>query len=654
MGLRRTVFRSMDALSRRQKRILMGAADAVALAASLYAAYALRLGTPLPPVTDLWWLFVALPVLSIPVFHAFGLYRMIVRHMGPYVAASVIKGVSVSALMLAVVALFGGERGLPRSVIILYWCISLLAVGGMRFAVRSWLQSQGRRGQRREPVVIYGAGAAGIQSAAALLQGNEYRPVAFVDDDPSLQGSEMHGIRVYSPEELGKIAHANDVQQVLLAMPSISRTERRGIIERLEPLPLHIKTLPGLADLVSGSARVDEFRDVDIEDLLGRDPVAPEQELLEHCVRDKVVMVTGAGGSIGSELCRQILNLEPSHLLLLDTSEFALYQIDGELTRRAVLEGRDVTVDAFLGSVLDEDRLQRIMQTYGVDTVYHAAAYKHVPLVEQNVIEGVRNNVLGTHRCAEAAIASGVQSFVLISTDKAVRPTNVMGASKRLAELVLQGMALRQTDTRFTMVRFGNVLGSSGSVVPLFREQIAQGGPVTVTHPEVVRYFMTIPEAAELVIQAGSMGQGGDVFVLNMGQPVKIVNLARRMIHLMGLTVRDQDNPDGDVAIEFTGLRPGEKLYEELLIGDNVSDTRHSMIMRAEEEAMKWPSVAEMLGEIERACETYDCPKVRTLLKQSVAGYSGQGDIVDLLWVGESETVPQPAAGKGAEVHRLH
>ncbi|HYW75342.1 MAG TPA: nucleoside-diphosphate sugar epimerase/dehydratase, partial [Gammaproteobacteria bacterium] len=605
MGLRRALFRSMDALSRRQKRILMGAADIAALAASIYLAYALRLGKPVPPVGHLWWLFVALPILSIPVFHAFGLYRMIVRHMGPHVAGSVIKAVSVSTLILAVVALFGGERGLPRSVVILYWCISLLAVGGMRFAVRSWLQTQGRRGQRREPVVIYGAGAAGRQSAAALLQGNEYRPVAFVDDDASLQGSEIHGIRVYSPDALGKVAGANDVELVLLAMPSVRRGQRRAIIERLEPLPLHIKTLPGLADLVSGSARVDEFRNVDIEDLLGRDPVAPQQELLDRCVRGKVVLVTGAGGSIGSELCRQILKLGPSQLLLLDASEYALYQIDSELTRRAALQGRDVKIDAFLGSVLDADRLQRIMHVGGVDTVYHAAAYKHVPLVEQNMIEGVRNNVLGTYRCAEAAIASGVQSFVLISTDKAVRPTNVMGASKRLAELVLQGLALRQSKTRFTMVRFGNVLGSSGSVVPLFREQIAQGGPVTVTHPEVVRYFMTIPEAAELVIQAGSMGQGGDVFVLNMGQPVKIVDLARRMIHLMGLTARDQDTPDGDVAIEFTGLRPGEKLYEELLIGDSVSATQHPMIMRAEEDRIAWRQVAEMLDKIQQACEAY-------------------------------------------------
>lgn len=654
MGLRRAVFRSMDALSRRQKRALMGATDFAALAGSLYLAYALRLGEPVPPVGHLWWLFIALPTLSLPVFHSFGLYRMIVRHMGPRVAGSVVKAVSVSTLILAVVALFGGERGLPRSVVILYWCISLLAVGGMRFAVRSWLQAQGHRGQRREPVVIYGAGAAGRQSAAALLQGNEYRPVAFVDDDASLQGSEIHGIRVYSSDALGKVARANDVGLVLLAMPSVSRSERRAIIERLEPLPLHIKTLPGLADLVSGSARVDEFHNVDIEDLLGRDPVAPEQELLDRCVRGKVVLVTGAGGSIGSELCRQILNLGPSQLLLLDASEYALYQIDRELARRALLKGCDVKIDAFLGSVLDGDRLQRIMQTGGVDTVYHAAAYKHVPLVEQNMIEGVRNNVLGTYRCAEAAIASGVQSFVLISTDKAVRPTNVMGASKRLAELVLQGLALRQGKTRFTMVRFGNVLGSSGSVVPLFREQIAQGGPVTVTHPEVVRYFMTIPEAAELVIQAGSMGQGGDVFVLNMGQPVKIVDLARRMIHLMGLTVREQGTPDGDVAIEFTGLRPGEKLYEELLIGDNVSATRHSMIMRAEEDRMTWHQVKAMLDEIEQACEVYGCPKVCTLLKQSVDGYSARADIVDLLWVKEADAVQKSAAGKGAEIHRLH
>lgn len=629
--MRRFFLRTINALSRRQKRSLMATVDFVAIPLSLYLAFALRLGEPIPPVTQIWWLFLLLPMASLPVFWRFDLYRMVVRHMGARVIYAVIKAVTVSALLLVTIALLGNERGLPRSTIILYWGIAIIGVGGMRFVARNALHAAFQAERRREPVIIYGAGSAGVQTALALKQGHEYVVVAFIDDDIKLHGTELQDIRVYPPEQIASLADRMEVSQVLLAMPSVSRRRRRVIIEQLEALPLHVRTIPMLSDLVSGVARIDEFREVDIEDLLGRDPVPADERLLHHCIEGKVVMVTGAGGSIGSELCRQIVNLEPASLLLLDLSEYALYVINNDLHRIAAVQDGQVTVRALLGSVLDEGLLQHVMCSYGVHTVYHAAAYKHVPLVEDNVTEGVRNNVLGTYRCAAAATGAGVESFILISTDKAVRPTNVMGASKRMAELVLQAMTEREFRTRFTIVRFGNVLNSSGSVVPLFREQIAQGGPVTVTDPEVTRYFMTIPEAAELVIQAGSMGQDGNVFVLNMGDQVKIVDLARRMVNLMGLSIRDEQNPEGDIPIEFTGLRPGEKLYEELLIGENTLVTRHSMIMRAREASLSWKVMHDVLAQLTVAFDRHESGPVRAILLNVVDGYKGLTGSVDQL-----------------------
>lgn len=640
------MHRILAALPRRTKQLMMVGADTAMLPLAVWSAFALRFGTPAPPylIERFWWLLIVTPLLTIPILHLLGLYRAVVRYMSTQAVFAVVKGVGLSALLTIAVSLMVDMRGLPRSVVLLYALLALLYIGGSRFLVRASLQSLGRRRTNKEPVVIYGAGAAGLQSAAALLSGNEYEPVALVDDNPALQGMVMHGIRVHSPEILPKLTETLAVSYVLLAVPSLPRVRRNAILAQLEPLPVHVKTLPGLADLVSGAARVDEFREVDIEDLLGRDPVIPEPRLLGGCIHGKAVMVTGAGGTIGSELCRQILRQSPAVLVLYEVSEPALYRIERELRHIVQAEGLGAEVIPLMGSVTERATLRRVMSVWGVHTVFHAAAYKHVPLVEHNYISGVRNNVLGTWYAAEAALACGVERFVLVSTDKAVRPTNVMGASKRLAELVLQGLHDRCTRDpraviRFCMVRFGNVLGSSGSVVPLFREQIQRGGPVTVTHPEVTRYFMTIPEATALVIQAGAMGRGGEVFVLDMGDSVKIVDMARRMIQLAGYEVCDEDNPHGDIAIEFTGLRPGEKLYEELLIGDEDAATQHPMIRQARESFHPWPPLHPYLEQLTRACDRFDCEGVRMLLLETVNGFNPTQEIHDLIWQRE----PRPS-----------
>ncbi|NLO78710.1 MAG: polysaccharide biosynthesis protein [Xanthomonadaceae bacterium] len=624
--------RRLEALPRPTKRLMAIATDVVALPLALWSAFALRQGTFTPALEPFWWLFFVVPVLSVPVLRWSGLYREVLRYMGPQTAIAVLKGVTLSAVLLCMAALLGGLRELPRSVPILYWLMALLYIGGSRILFRALLQTLHRRARGREPVVIYGAGAAGAQLVSALDLSPDYAPVALIDDDRSLWGSLVRGLKVHPPAALEQLIEEAGIRHVLLALPTASRERRRAILQWLEPFPVHVKTVPSLNDLATGRAELGDIRDIDIEDLLGRDPVAPDQGLLEACIRGKNVLVTGAGGSIGSELCRQIARLGPRRLVLYELSEFALYQIDRELREKLDEQGATVELVPVLGSVLDRRRLQVLMKSLAVNTVYHAAAYKHVPIVEHNVLEGIRNNTLGTWHAAAAAQAAGVETFVLISTDKAVRPTNVMGASKRLAELVLQGLAQKGGDTVFCMVRFGNVLGSSGSVVPLFREQIRQGGPVTVTHPEITRYFMTIPEAATLVLQAGAMAQGGEVFVLNMGEPVKIVDLARQMIRLMGYQVRDEANPNGDIALQFTGLRPGEKLYEELWIGDNVSGTRHPMIMRAMEAALPWPKVEELLSRLERAYDRFDYGEAYAVLQEAVTGFVSSGPGVDLLW----------------------
>ena len=485
----------------------------------------------------------------------------------------------------------------------------------------------------KEPVVIYGAGSSGRQLAQSLMIGSEYNPVAFIDDDSHIQNTVIMGRSVYNPEKLLELVESKNIQRILLAMPQETRAVRSTILKRLELLQVSVLTIPGSADLVSGAAKIDELQEVAIEDLLGREQVDPKASLMAVNITGKVVMVTGAGGSIGSELCRQIIKLKPRRLVLYELSEYALYKIDSELLKTLQASDYSVDIKPIIGTVQRQNRIETVMKQFGVQTVYHAAAYKHVPLVEHNVVEGVRNNVFGTYFAAQAAIEAGVETFVLISTDKAVRPTNVMGASKRLAELTLQALASDTSTTVFCMVRFGNVLGSSGSVVPLFREQIKKGGPVTVTDKDIIRYFMTIPEAAQLVIQAAAMANAGDVYVLDMGDPVKITDLAEKMIHLMGLTVKDKNNGNGDIEIQFTGLRPGEKLYEELLIGDNVKPTAHERIMAANEKYLPWGEMKVLLDELDTACHNFEIEKIKRLLLDAPTGYQPSSDLCDLVWL---------------------
>jgi FlaA1/EpsC-like NDP-sugar epimerase len=632
---------SLTSIRRQRKVLLMVAADAVLLPLALWCAYAMRMGDPFfhNPHGD--WFYLLSPVVGIPIFLRLGLYRAMVRYMDDHVVWVVAGGVTLSVLVLLAVTHFTGME-VPRSVLLIYWGIAALYIGGSRFIARGLILGSTLDRGRRKHVVIYGAGAAGTQVALALRAGREYRVVAFVDDDNDRQGTRVAGIPVYSPAELPNLLDRTTINSVLFAMPSVSKSRRNAIMAQLESLQVRLLTVPGLADVVSGTVRVDEIREVEIEDLLGRDCVPPDPALLAANIRGRSVMVTGAGGSIGSELCRQILSQRPTRLVLFELTEYALYQIEQELRSEAQRLEYEVEIVPLLGSVIHQHRVEQAMRSFEVETVYHAAAYKHVPLVEYNPIEGIRNNVFGTWHTAKAAVAAGVRTFVLVSTDKAVRPTNVMGATKRFAELVLQAMAAEFQSTRFVMVRFGNVLGSSGSVVPLFRNQLKHGGPITLTHPEITRYFMTIPEASQLVIQAGAMGRGGDVFVLDMGKPVKIIDLARRMIHLSGLSVKDEESPDGDIEIRITGLRPGEKLFEELLIGENVTGTDHPLIMRAEEEMIPWSYLEATLASVDEACHRFDLFAIRRLLLQTVNGYQPTGDIEDLIWVRTGQAVKVP------------
>ncbi len=623
------MHKKLTTFSRNTKKTLLVALDITVLPVALWAGYALRLGEVWPQgMGAVWWLFIAAPLVAVPIFVRMGLYRAVLRYVGSKALMTIIKAVSIVTLILLGLVVMFQVHGVPRSVFFSFWLISLLFIAGSRLFLRNYIHSYSQKRKNKQPVVIYGAGSAGAEMAKAMQSGWEYEPVAFFDDNLEKQGIEIHGIKVYSPNELPELIDKADIAQVLLAMPTLSHRSKHKILEKLEVHPVHVRTLPGIADLISGKAKVSDIREVDTGDVLGRDAVPPIPGLIEKCIRGKNVVVTGAGGSIGSELCRQIAEYKPSRLVLFEQSEFALYKIEKELeTHNANLD-----IIAVLGSVTHARRVEAVLRSFAIHTVYHAAAYKHVPLVEQNPIEGLQNNVFGTWRTAEAAKAAGVETFVLISTDKAVRPTNIMGATKRLAELVLQGMAEESDTTRFTMVRFGNVLDSSGSVIPLFREQIKSGGPVTVTHPEVTRYFMTIPEAAQLVLQAGALGEGGDVFVLEMGEPIKIDDLARSMIHLSGLEVCDDDNPEGDIEIKYSGLRPGEKLYEELLIGDNVTGTEHPKIMRAAEEKLPWKQLLHYMGEFETARNNFETKKVKLLLEEVVSGYIAEKNIVDPVW----------------------
>ena len=632
----------MIGLSRINKQLVMLFADSVALVLILLASFSIRLGYWYYPESDLVWVIFGAPVVASIIFVRFGLYRAVIRYIGFKALWAIVQAVSLYALVWGAIGFMVATDGIPRSVILINWVLSLLAIGGVRIFARALLSENtnfkflmfnfelnGKSQGDKKRVLVYGAGDAGVQLVSALSHSSEYNPVGFVDDLKELQGNQITGLNVYSIDAIEGVISKLRVDEVLIAMPSASRTKRLDIINILESYPVLVRMLPGVAELAEGKVSIGDLREVSIKDLLGRDTVVPNKELLSKNITNKVVVVTGAGGSIGSELCRQIVFLKPKALILYEMSELALYTIEKELSNIGM---HSMDLYPILGSVNNKTRLTNVFKRFGVDTVYHAAAYKHVPMVEFNNTEGVDNNIFGTLNCAQAAIDTGVKTFVLISTDKAVRPTNTMGATKRSAELVLQALSAKQSDTKFTMVRFGNVLGSSGSVIPLFKQQIKVGGPVTVTDVNMVRYFMTIPEAVELVIQAGAMGLGGDVFVLDMGKPVRIDDLAKKMIHLSGLEVKDESNPDGDIEIKYTGLRPGEKLYEELLIGDNVSETDNPLIMRAQEEMLAWDELEPILNDLQIAITNCDQKKLRELLIQIVPGFKPQCEITDVLY----------------------
>ncbi|MBC3882220.1 polysaccharide biosynthesis protein [Undibacterium sp. LX40W] len=625
-------------LPRLKKQMIAGLVDSIFLPLAFILAIMTRYeSVNIELLKHYAWLIFAVPVISVPIFIRIGLYRAVIRYIDQKMVRVVVVGVTLSVAALAFFGFMLQLTGISRAVFIIYWSGAILYVGASRLLARAYLS-----GIHRNPhsikVAIYGAGNAGVQLANALHANDEYDCVAFIDDNRNLQGSSIGGVKVHAPDQVNHLIKTLHIKEILLAMPRISKAKQKQILDQLEEYKLRIKVTPSIKSLVNGELRVQDIRDVEIEDLLGRDQVEPDEQLLAACIYQQNVLVSGAGGSIGSELCRQILKQKPKHLVLLEMSEFSLYSIEQELTQLLPQLAPNCRITPFLGSIHDGAKLEKIFTSFTIDTVYHAAAYKHVPLVEHNPIEGIRNNVFGTLQLAQSAIDAKVKQFVLISTDKAVRPTNVMGATKRLAELILQANARRQTGTRFCMVRFGNVLGSSGSVVPLFRKQIMQGGPITLTHKEITRYFMTIPEAAQLVLQAGAMGQGGDVFVLDMGEPVRIIDLARRMVHLCGLEVKSEEHPEGTIEIKEVGLRPGEKLYEELLIGDNVTGTTHPLIMRAQEAELEWPVLQASLSELDAACTQFDYQNVRRLIQELVQEYQPQCGIEDFIWREKNKT----------------
>ncbi len=619
--------------SRAKKRVITLFIDSLFIAAAFWLALIVRLDS-LAPFSELgnWLLLAILIPTGLIAFINLGLYRAVLRYMNAQALWAIVLGTVITTVSLVLLSFFVGIT-IPRTMPFIFAWLCLLTVGGSRILVRAMIGKMATA--NKESVIIYGAGSAGRQLATALGAGPEYYVRAFIDDDETKQGSIIQGIPVICFKDIYELINKGKATKVLLALPSASRARRKEVLAQLEPLTIKVLSIPGMADVVEGKAQLSEFREVEIEDLLGRDPVTPKPELMAANITGKVVMVTGAGGSIGSELCRQIVRQKPKKLVLFEISEFGLYSIEKELNEYVTHNQLELELIPIMGSVQRINRIETVMMAFKVQTVYHAAAYKHVPLVEHNVVEGVRNNVFGTYYAAKAAVNAKVETFVLISTDKAVRPTNVMGATKRMAELVLQGLAQtkgKEHRTRFCMVRFGNVLGSSGSVVPLFRRQIKEGGPITLTHQDITRFFMTIPEAAQLVIQAGSMGKGGDVFVLDMGDSVKIKDLASKMIRLSGFEVKDENNPHGDIEILCTGLRPGEKLYEELLIGDNVGETPHERIMTASEAMLPLPELKVFLEAFDIACHNFDHEMIRQLLLDAPTGFNPTDGICDLVW----------------------
>lgn len=611
------------------KKLILLSIDFILIIFAIWLAYVLKY-TLLQPVSNATLLsFLIVPVLSIPVFVRLGLYRAVMRYVGQKAMGQIFKGVVFSIIILYLIGLFTSDPYISKSHVAIYGLLAFVLIGGVRFFARM-LTGMFGTSRRGVAVAIYGAGSAGRQLVKMLNSGHEYRPVAFLDDGNALQGREVDGLEVLAPDDdaITSRLESVGVKEILLAVPSVQRSIRKKILRKLEPLPFHVRSVPGIEEMITG-ARIDQLQEIRIEDLLGRDPVPPDISLMSKHVANKTVLVTGAGGSIGSELCRQIILYKPRRLILVEQNEYSLYQIEKELGRLMNGDLSTVEIIPVLMDVCVKNEVDYLFTIYEIDTIYHAAAYKHVPMVEHNLVAGVNNNVMGTYFVADAAIKNNVGIFLLISTDKAVRPTNVMGASKRFAELVLQSMTQQYTGTIFSMVRFGNVLGSSGSVVPLFREQIKHTGPVTVTHPEITRFFMTIPEAAQLVIQASAMSKGGDVFVLDMGEPVKIIDLARSMINLAGLEVLDDNNPNGDIEIKYVGLRPGEKLYEELLIGENVSGTTHPKIMRAEEVSIHYEDMRKYLSELQEAIGSHNHEQILSVFKKTVNGFAPKNDIVD-------------------------
>lgn len=619
------------------KRAISVAYDCLAITLALYTAWAMRLGawTIKTQPAD-WYCLLFVIGISIYTFMRQGLYRAILRYMAHEAITSVFTGTLISGASLVIVSFFFNSS-IPNSVPFIYVLTTLFFVGLPRVVIRNIVQLY--HPIDRTNVIIYGAGDSGHQLAANLLRSTEFLPIAFIDDNPKLHGSFIRNLEVFPPSAINQLIADHNVKEVLLAVDMQPRAERLHIVRILEKLPVKVQTIPRYAEIVSGKARIEELRHIEIEDLLGRDPVEPNPLLMGANINNKVVMVTGAGGSIGSELCREILKCSPRSLVLFELNEFNLYQINDELTASIRQKNIGIEIIPLLGSIQNQTQLETILNSFQVDTIYHAAAYKHVPLVEQNLIEGIRNNLFGTYHCAQAAINCGVSTFVLISTDKAVRPTNIMGASKRLAEMVLQSLEKEQKTTRFCMVRFGNVLGSSGSVVPKFREQIQHGGPITVTHPDITRFFMTTPEAAQLVIQAGAIAKGGDVFVLDMGEPIKIIDLAKEMILISGLSLKTRDNPDGDIEIQFTGLRPGEKLYEELLV-DDCLPTQHPRIMRAEETCLKWSEMLNLLDELQDLCMRFNYTELHKAVMESPAAFKPLNKINDLTYLGRQNSYP--------------
>jgi len=605
-------MQTLTTLPRKYKRALLLIFDISAITISIFLSFSIRLGhfyLPSENSNFLALIFLAL-LIAIPIFIAFKLYFQVVRYVSFNSIWQLTKAISLYAVLWGLIVFMLALEGIPRSVILINWLLSLTTICGSRLLAR-WILTEFSSysdNVYQTCVLIYGAGSAGRQLNDSLREAKDYKPIAFIDDSKELYGQSMNGLFIYSQDKIARLIEKYDIRQVLLAIPSLSRSRRAEIIEFLEPFPIAVRSLPGVSDIIKGKVNINDLLEIDIRDLLGRDSVIANKRLLKTNIFNKIVFVSGAGGSIGSELCRQILTLKPKLLILYEHSESSLYKIEQELNS-------DITITPVLGSVTNSKLMKKIFADYKVQTIYHAAAYKHVPLVEKNPSQGILNNAIGTMKIAESAISENVETFVLISTDKAVRPTSVMGASKRVAELVLQAFAKEKNNTCFTIVRFGNVLDSSGSVIPLFRKQIKDGGPITVTHPNIVRYFMTIPEAVELVIQAGAMAKGGEVFVLDMGEPIRIYDLAVKMIQLTGLTVLDEDNPNGDIRIEYTGLRPGEKLYEELLVNGNFENTENKLIMRAEEEMITLNILSDLIDQISEASINSDTKKVYELLK---------------------------------------